>query len=115
VATQPTGPLNSRYGPWTFQIDAKLSKSFPLGRQSFDVYVWVLNVFDRDNVNSVYTGSGSAATTNFLNTAEGQAFLETNAATYGEDVALERYRLAEQDPNLHGNPRLVRLGARLSF
>ncbi len=115
VATQPIGPLNSRYGPWTVQVDAKLSKTVALGRQNLDLFVWVLNVFDRDNVNSVYTGSGSATTTNFLNTAEGQAFLDTNAANYGADVALERYRLAEQDPNLHNNPRLVRFGARLSF
>jgi outer membrane receptor protein involved in Fe transport len=115
VATQPIGPLNSRYGPWTFQVDAKLNKTFALGRQSLDVYMWVLNIFDRDNVNLVYTGSGSAKTTNFLDTAEGQAFLATNADTYGEDVARERYRLAEQDPTLHGIPRMVRFGARLSF
>jgi outer membrane receptor protein involved in Fe transport len=115
VATQPIGPLNSRYGPWTVQVDAKLNKTIALGRQSLDVFMWVLNIFDRDNVNTVYTGSGSAATTNFLDTADGQAFLETNAETYGEEVARERYRLAEQNPNLHGIPRLVRFGARLSF
>ena len=115
VATQPIGPLNSRYGPWTFGVDAKLNKTVSIMRQDLDFYVWVLNLFNRENVNNVYTGSGSAGTTNFLNTADGQAFLATNAGTYGADVAAERYRLAEQDPGLYGIPRMVRFGARWSF
>jgi hypothetical protein len=115
VAAQPVGPLNSRYGPWTFQVDAKLNKTFEVGRQSLDVYVWALNIFDRDNVINVYTGSGSAATTNFLNTPDGEDFLSRNALTYGDDVAAERFRLAENIPTLHGIPRMVRFGARLSF
>ncbi|HEU4725909.1 MAG TPA: TonB-dependent receptor [Candidatus Eisenbacteria bacterium] len=115
VATQPIGPLNSRYGPWTFEVDAKLNKTVTIARQNLDLYVWVLNLFNRDNVNTVYTGSGSAVTTNFLQTADGQAFLDTNAGTYGAEVAAERFRLAEQNPNLYGIPRMVRFGARWSF
>ena len=115
TAVEPLGPLNSRYGPWTVQVDAKLNKTVGFGRQNVDFYLWVLNVFDRDNTNNVYTSTGSAETTNFLNTSAGEAFLATNAATYGEDVARERYRLAELDPSLHGFPRMVRFGAKLSF
>ncbi len=115
VATQPIGPLNSRYGPWTFQVDAKLSRAIPIGRQSLDLYAWVLNIFDRDNAKTVYTGSGSAETTNFLNTAEGEAFLQTSSASYGADIAAERFRLAERSPGLYSIPRMVRFGARLSF
>ena len=115
VATEPTGPLNSRYGPWTYQVDAKLGKTVGVYGQNLDLYVWVLNILDRDNVNNVYTSSGSALTTQFLGTAEGQNYLQTNAANYGEDGALRRYQLGEQDPTLHGVPRMVRFGARLSF
>ncbi len=115
VALEPTGPLNSRYGPWTFQVDAKMGKTVGVYGQNLDLYVWVLNIFDRDNVNNVFTSSGSARTTNFLNTAEGQAYLATNSDTYGADEALRRYRLAELDPTLHDIPRMVRFGARLSF
>ena len=43
------------------------------------------------------------------------SFLATTAGTYGEDIAAERYHLAEQDPNLFGIPRMVRFGARWSF
>jgi hypothetical protein len=115
VANEPTGPLDSRYGPWTFQIDAKLSKGIAIGRQSLDIYIWGLNLFNRDNAYSVYTSSGSALTTNFLETPDGQAFIDANAATYGADGAAERYHLAERTPLFHGVPRMVRFGAKLSF
>ena len=70
----------------------------------------MLNLFNRDNVRTVYSGTGSANTTNFLNTAEGQAFVDANGA-----AGADHYRLAEMSPNLHENPRLVRFGAKLSF
>jgi outer membrane receptor protein involved in Fe transport len=115
VANEPTGPLDSRYGPWTFQLDAKLNKAIAIGRQNLDVYIWGLNLFNRDNAYSVYTSSGSALTTNFLETPDGQAFIDANAATYGADGAVERYHLAERTPLFHGVPRMVRFGAKLSF
>jgi len=108
VAAQPIGPINSRYGPWTIQTDVKANKGFTLGAQTLDVYVWVLNLFNRDNVRTVYTGTGSAETTNFLNTEEGQA-------TYSTPEAQRRYFLAERSPTLHDSGRLVRFGAKLSF
>ncbi len=115
TANEPLGSLNSRYGPWTFQVDAKVNKTIPIGRQSLDLYIWALNLFNRDNVYQVYTSSGSALTTNWLDTPEGQAYVETNAAKYGEDGAIERYHLSERSPLLHGVPRMVRFGAKLSF
>jgi hypothetical protein len=110
VATEPSGPINSRYGPWTLTVDFKANKGFQLAGQNLDVYLWVLNLFEQDNHLTVYTSSGSAETTNFLSSEEGQSALATN----GEDYA-RLYRLAERNPNLHGGPRLVRLGAKLSF
>jgi outer membrane receptor protein involved in Fe transport len=108
VSAQPIGPINSRYGPWTIQTDLKANKGFSLGAQTLDVYVWVLNLFNRDNVRTVYTGSGSAETTNFLNTEEGQN-------TYSTSEAQRRFTLAERSPTLHESGRLVRFGAKLSF
>jgi hypothetical protein len=108
VASQPIGPINSRYGPWTVQLDLKANKEIDLGGQNLDVYVWVLNVFDRDNIRTVYTGTGSAESTNFLNTPEGQA-------AYGTADEQQRYSLAERNPTLHDFGRLVRFGAKVSF
>jgi outer membrane receptor protein involved in Fe transport len=115
VAVEPTGPLNSRYGPWNWSVDAKMSKGLTVANQNVDLYLWVLNIFDRANVIDVYSSSGSARTTNFLNTPEGEAYLAANADTYGAERAAERYQLGELDPGLHTNPRMVRFGAKLSF
>jgi outer membrane receptor protein involved in Fe transport len=106
----PTGEINSQYGPWTFTVDAKAGKTIGLGPQNLELYVWVLNLFDRKNVYSVYTATGSAESTNYLDTDAGQKFLADN----GPDAA-RRYHLAELNPDFFGNPRLVRFGAKLSF
>jgi hypothetical protein len=58
----------------------------------------------------VYESSGSAKTTNWLNTEAGQAFLAQNGAT-----GQQTYDLAQTNPQLYGNPRLVRFGLRLGF
>jgi hypothetical protein len=115
VAVEPTGPLNSRYGPWNWSVDAKMSKGLTIYRQNLDLYLWVLNIFDRENVVDVYTSSGSARTTNFLNSPDGEAFVAANADTYGADRVVERYRLGELDPTQFSVPRMVRFGAKLSF
>ncbi|HET7496818.1 MAG TPA: TonB-dependent receptor [Candidatus Eisenbacteria bacterium] len=115
TASEPSGPVDARYGPWTFQVDAKMGKTIAIGRQNLELYIWALNIFNRDNVYTVYTSSGSAVTTNWLETAEGQAFIEGNASKYGTDGAIQRYQLAEQSPLLHGVPRMVRFGAKLNF
>ena len=57
--------------------------------------------------------TGSPETTDWLNSNEGQAYLD-NAASKGKD-GLGLYRLAEADPRNYANPRLVRFGLRASF
>lgn len=110
VATTPTGSLNSRYGPWTSTVDLKVNKGFGVGGLSLDAYVWVLNLFDRNNQFGVYESSGSAFTTNYLNTPAGQAFL----ADQGQ-AGRAAYELAQSNPDLFSNPRLVRFGLRANF
>jgi outer membrane receptor protein involved in Fe transport len=113
VSSQPSGPLNSRYGPWTSQLDIKASKGFHMGAMQLEGFVWGLNVFDSKNPIAVYNSTGSPNTTGWLNTDEGQNFLQS-AATAGKDGAA-LYRLAENNPNLYSNPRLVRFGISTSF
>ena len=113
VSSQPSGPLNSRYGPWTQNLDVKASRGFNVVHTRLEGFVWVLNVLDTQNPVTVFTSSGSPTTTGWLNTNDGQAYLD-NAAAKGKD-GLGRYRLAESDPNFYSNPRLVRFGVRTSF
>ena len=113
VAGVPSGPINSRYGPWTSALDLKATKGFGVGGLKFEGFVWVLNLFDSHNPIAVYTSTGSPETTGFLNTEDGRTFLETAEAAGDDGLGL--YRLAENNPNLYSNPRLVRFGLRASF
>ena len=113
VASQPSGPLNSRYGPWTSQIDLKVNRGFHLGALKVEGYVWVLNLLDTANPTQVYTSTGSGNTTGWLNTPDGQTFVQ-NAADKGKDGA-SLYNLAQDNPNNYSTPRLVRFGVRTSF
>lgn len=45
--------INGGRMPWTMNTDAKLNKIWWIGDTSVNVYVWVLNVFNRLNVNEI--------------------------------------------------------------
>lgn len=113
VSTTPSGPLNSRYGPWTSNLDLKASRGFQLGATKMEGFIWVLNAFDSKNPIAVYSSTGSADATGWLNTQDGQTFIQnTNAAGIDGEAF---YKLAENSPNLYSNPRLVRFGLRANF
>ena len=113
VSTQPTGPLNSIYGPWTQNVDFKVTKNFGFGGLDWGAYVWVLNAFDTQNAITVYSGTGSPFTTGYLNTPEGQ---DTSDKLQTQGInAQSSYALALQNQALFSNPRMVRFGLRLGF
>ena len=90
-------------------MDLKASKAFSVGRgQNIEAYVLVKNITNRKNVYAVYSATGSAESTNFLNDVAGQR-------QYNTPEEQELYRAAELNPDYFCNPRLVRFGARLSF
>ncbi|MEO5988382.1 MAG: TonB-dependent receptor, partial [Candidatus Eisenbacteria bacterium] len=111
VNSSPIGPLNSRYGPWTSNLDLKASRGFNLGGTKLSASLLVLNVLNAKNANGVYTGTGSAFTTGWLNTEDGQSFISNTADKNGEAL----YNLSQNNPNIYSNPRLVRFGIRANF
>ncbi len=113
VASTPSSPLNSRYGPWTNQLDIKATRGFSLAGLGLEAYAWVLNAFDSRNPINVYTSSGSPFTTNWLESEEGRSFIQTAQANGKDGAAI--YSLAENNPNLYATPRSVRFGLRASF
>jgi hypothetical protein len=110
VNTQPSGPINSRYSPWSATLDLKATRGFQLGATKFEGFVWVLNALNAENAFNVYTGTGSPNTTGWLNTENGQAFLD-GSGSEGQRL----YSLAQNNPNIYSNPRLVRFGIRTNF
>ena len=111
VSSEPDGPVNSRYGPWTLNLDLKATRAFNVSNLKMEAFLWGLNVFDNRNPIIVYTSTGSPLSTDWLNTEEGQAFIGNSASKNGEGL----YELATANPNLYSNPRLIRFGFRTSF
>lgn len=113
ASTSPDGngqPYNSRYGPWTMSLDLKATKGFKAFGLGMEAFVWALNVTDNQNAIAVYTSSGTANSTTWLQTADGQAYLDQTG-----DNGQTLYDLATNNPNLFTNPRLVRFGLRTNF
>lgn len=116
-APDPRTSINANYGPWTYRVDMKANRTLRVGRTDLDLYLWVLNLFDRDNVISVYESTGRPNTTAWLNTEEGQKYVQDNAnptemsGLTGEEL----YLLKELNPLNYDTPRQVRFGVRMNF
>jgi len=120
VSQEPQGPINSSNMPWTFSIDFKLQRTFNVGAYKLVPYLWVKNLLNRDNVISVYEGTGNAYATGYLETPEGQTrTIDTEpdphtGENYG-DVFGYRYDLLQNNPSNYSNPRMILVGLRMSF
>ena len=110
ISIENPGKINSRYGPWNYRLDFKADKTFYYRNVGFEIYLWVLNVFNTENATTVYTGTGSPSTTGWLATANGQTFLET----YGDEGST-KYEQAQRNPLNYDSPRMVRFGMMFSF
>ena len=110
VAPQPVGGPNERSGPWTVSIDVRATRELSLAGMPLEASVWVINLLDRRNANTVFTGSGSPSTTAWLATPDGKAWLQ-NAGPDGARL----YDLAQSRPEFFDAPRLVRFGVRAKF
>ncbi len=120
VSQVPTGSINSARMPWNFTVDLKLERYFDVKGYRLTPYVWVKNLFDRENVFSVYEGTGKPGTSGYLGTDIAQVRAEdasTNVHT-GANVGEEfetRYRLMQNNPKNYANPRMIMVGLRMSF
>lgn len=115
AAPRPSGRINSRYSPWTYRLDLKANKMFYVSNLAFDVYVWVLNVFDTKNVVDVYEGTGLPDNTGFLATSTAENIAAGIDAEQGDGYYEAMYNLRQNDPNNYDMPRQIRFGLRLSF
>jgi outer membrane receptor protein involved in Fe transport len=106
------GYVNSAYGPGNFRVDLKLEKGFALGNAMFTPYVWIENLFDADNVVSVYRSTGSPLTTGWLNTPNGRTYVES---TPNPEKFKQDYQSLERNPFNFGIPRTIKVGFKVNF
>lgn len=117
VTSVPDGGINARYGPWTYRFDVKANRRFNVVNLNMDLYVWVLNLFDRDNALDVYEGTGLPNTTGWLSSPAGQEFLdkEGEVVDYTGVSNQQKYEIKQNDPNNYDTPRQIRFGVRALF
>lgn len=117
----PTEELNASSTPWVYQLDFRLDKSFKVGPVDMNVYVWVINVLNTENIQNVFIQTGTANDDGYLTTSQGALNLQTYGAQY---EAYYRAFLANGfgfsqgtpvDYNIYGVPRQIRLGLRVDY
>ena len=126
---RPLEGINSSVTPWTKQVDLKLDKTFNLGGINTNLYVYVQNLFNTQNVLNVYDRTGNAFDDGFLSdptlsagsiAEAGDRYIELYNAinianrqhywiTQGNGASLD------QADDLFGEPRQIRVGARVEF
>ncbi len=117
-ARTPNETLNESSTPWTFQLDARIDKSFSIGPLNLNVYLWVINVLNTQNVIDVFNTTGDAFDDGFLATDAGKTSYNGIKNAYGEDAAntfKELYLADIYDPAFFGPPRQIRLGIKLEY
>jgi len=105
------GYINSAYGPSQFRVDMRLEKTFDLGSGlAISPFLWVENLFDAENVVSVWRSTGDPQTTGWLNTELGKTQIRQLGQGYADD-----YQSMERTPFNYGIPRLIRVGVKVNF
>ncbi|MFQ5602616.1 MAG: carboxypeptidase-like regulatory domain-containing protein [bacterium] len=106
------GYVNSATGPGAFRLDLKIDKSFDVGRLNLQPYLWVLNLTDEQNVNTVFRSTGDEFSTGFLETPAGKNAIK---GAKDPDAFVSDYKAFERNPTRFGIPRQIRLGLKVNF
>jgi outer membrane receptor protein involved in Fe transport len=110
-APVPYETINASTAPWNFQLDLRVNKVFTLVRGvDLDLYVWVVNLLNTKNITNIYTATGLPDNDGFFSTANGKLYADQQGAD-----AKKLYNYIVDDENNYGTPRIIRLGARLTF
>ena len=118
-------PFGSRL-PWQFTADMNLSKTFRIEKGNtkdkfhnpfvnLTAYLWVQNLFNQKIINSVYRFTGLPEDDGFLNSEQGQQFLQQQIDQRQQTALVDLYNAKVQNPFNYLTPRQIRLGIRLNF
>lgn len=111
------GSVNGAREPWTFRADLRFNKKvqIKLSEQSnlgMNVYMMIENLFNADNIVSVYRYTGNADDDGYLSSAEGQQYVsqQINPASF-----YDQYTVKVNNPDNYVRPRLIKLGMQVNF
>ncbi len=105
--------VNSAVFDGIFRVDLKIDKRINFGDIGIVPYLWVQNLFDRENFVDVWQSTGEPDDTAFLDTPAGEQIVR-GRGEFAEGYASD-YQAIEKDPRNYGLPRVIRLGVRVDF
>jgi hypothetical protein len=112
------GDINGSRLPWHFRADFRVDKTFSVDvgnngrRLNFNVYIWVQNLFNNQNILSVYPFTGNPDDDGYLSSAVGQ---EVVNAQVDPESFTDLYTIKVANPNNFSLPRRTRLGISMGF
>jgi outer membrane receptor protein involved in Fe transport len=108
---QTLGRKNSLRMPWTWRFDIRADKTFYRSSSiSINVYVQILNLFDRKNVINVFGGTGEGDNSGIFGSQYWQRLDEPGRQRRGP-----QYDVYHHNGFNYAAPRQVRLGVVLNF
>jgi len=120
---QLEGNPNGARKPWQFRVDAQLDKNIVLkfGKNdegeakkvaNLNIYLLITNLFNTQNILSVYRATGNPDDDGYLNAAQFQNTIELQNS---EDTYRYLYALRANNPFNYSTPRQIKLGVKLDF
>jgi hypothetical protein len=120
ISPSTEGSINGSRLPWSFTLDANIDKNFTLtfgegeGAKSvnLNIYLWLTNILNTQNINSVYRFTGTSDDDGYLAAAQYQPNIESQNSP---ESFRNYYNMRINNPFNLSTPRTVRLGVRLDF
>ncbi|MDC0204883.1 hypothetical protein OAJ65_03730, partial [Flavobacteriales bacterium] len=111
------GSLNGSRLPWQFRVNAKVNKEFKIKwsdkkSSHVNVYVQVQNLFDAQNIISVYRATGNPEDDGYLSASASQNAI---ASQNDPDAFRYLYLLGVNNPSHYSLPRMWRAGLSIQF
>ena len=117
----PLGPIANSITPWVYQLDLRIDKSFSIGSLDVNIYCYVQNLLNTQNVLNVYYRTGNAYDDGYLTDPSQSA---TTLQQYGSmfsqlynviNLQNSQNQFRSNGFNNFGTPRQLRVGAKLEF
>ena len=121
ISPSTEGSINGSRLPWQFNLDANLDKNFTITyggedekakTTNLNVYLWIGNLLNTRNVNSVYRFTGVTDDDGYLAAAQYQPLINSQN---DPNAFRNYYSMFVDNPFNLGLPRTVRLGVKFDF
>lgn len=119
---KPVESINTSTTPWTFQTDLRVDRGFTLFGVNAQVYMYIQNLFNRQNVINVYGRTGNAKDDGFLTNPElSEKIVEANGGLEYQqlyeaiNIANRQHYWFSEGGDIYDEPRQLRFGLKFGL